>query len=109
MLLLIGSGVIAAVSIPLILGFVPPNRIYGFRTRQTLSNEALWYQANFFAGWAFLIAAFASVVLLALVRGGAFPGVASEVAAFALPVVVAIVACFVYLRRITDGVAGGRR
>lgn len=32
--------------IPLKRGQVPPNNWYGFRTRKTLSNEALWYEVN---------------------------------------------------------------
>lgn len=105
--LLVGAAVVAAASIPLILKAVPPNRIYGFRTRKTLSNEALWYRANAFAGWALLIAAIASGTLLILVRGSALAGAAYGVTAFALPVVIAVVACFIYLRRIT-GDAGDK-
>jgi uncharacterized membrane protein len=33
-------------SIPMILEWVPRNRIYGFRTPYTLSSDALWYRAN---------------------------------------------------------------
>lgn len=37
-------------SIPMILGKVPPNPIYGFRTRKTLSDPEIWYDVNEFAG-----------------------------------------------------------
>lgn len=57
---LIACGLIAAVSIPLILKAVPPNRWYGIRTPHTLGNEDLWFRANRFAGWAFLLASIAS-------------------------------------------------
>ena len=33
-------------SLPLIFKKVPPNHIYGFRTKRTLSNEKIWYKAN---------------------------------------------------------------
>ena len=102
-LLLIGAGVIAVVSIPLILKMVPPNHLYGFRTPSTLSNRELWYRANVFAGWALLIAAVASIVLNVGVDGGALPGVARGAITFVLPLVIAVVACFVYLRRISGG------
>ena len=37
---------LAALSIPLILGHVPPNHWYGFRTSKTLSSAKLWRAAN---------------------------------------------------------------
>ena len=43
-------------SIPLIYMKIPPNRIYGFRTRETLNNEELWYKANRYGGRDLLIA-----------------------------------------------------
>ncbi|MEW6103794.1 MAG: SdpI family protein [bacterium] len=37
-------------SIPLILEKVPPNYLYGFRTKKTLSNKEIWYKANKYTG-----------------------------------------------------------
>jgi uncharacterized membrane protein len=37
-------------SIPLIMEKVPPNYLYGFRTKKTLSNKEIWYKANKYAG-----------------------------------------------------------
>lgn len=107
MLFLIGAGVIAAASIPLIMGVVPPNRIYGFRTASTLTNRALWYRANTFAGWALLIGAIVSGVLLSGVVGGVLSAPAGPVVAFVLPLVIAVGACFVYLHRAQSGEASG--
>lgn len=45
-----------AISIPLILEKVPPNRWYGFRVKKTLSDEKIWYVANRIAGYDLLIA-----------------------------------------------------
>src|SRR5262245_45265489 len=45
---------IAAISVPLILGMVPPNGVYGFRTSLTRSSSDIWYQANAFMGWALI-------------------------------------------------------
>lgn len=109
MSLLIGPVILAALSIPLILKVVPPNRIYGLRTPKTLASEALWYRANSFAGWAFLIAAVTSIALLEAMRNGVLPAVSPEIVAVVLPVLLAVVACFVYLRRITGNLAGGRK
>jgi len=33
-------------SIPLLLGKVPPNWFYGVRTKKTLSSKDIWYKAN---------------------------------------------------------------
>jgi uncharacterized membrane protein len=42
-------------SIPLILKKVPPNWIYGYRTKKTLSNPTIWYEANHVFGKDFFI------------------------------------------------------
>lgn len=44
-----------AISIPLIFRKVPPNVIYGFRTRKTLSNPRIWYEANALGGKSLVI------------------------------------------------------
>src|SRR5258706_6093347 len=108
-LLLIGAGVIAVVSIPLILKMVPPNHLYGFRTPSTLANRALWYRANTFAGWALLIAAVASIALTVGADGGALPRAAFVAVTFLLPLLIAVVVCFFYFRKITSTVAGGSK
>ncbi len=33
-------------ALPLILALIPPNRIYGVRTPETLNDPQLWYQVN---------------------------------------------------------------
>ena len=62
-----------AVSIPLILGKVPPNTIYGFRTAKTLSDPEIWYEANRISGQDLCIAGIftliASLVMMALGQG----------------------------------------
>ena len=63
---LVPCGIIAVASLPLILGLVPPNRMYGVRTRETLVDRELWLRSNRFAGWAFLIAAGASTAMYGL-------------------------------------------
>src|SRR5262249_10443484 len=48
--------VIIVVSIPMILGKVPRNSLYGFRTAYTMSSDEAWYRANKISGIALLIA-----------------------------------------------------
>ena len=105
---LIGAIVIAVVSIPLILKVVPPNHLYGFRTPSTLSNRALWYRANAFAGWALLIAAVASITLNLGMDRDALPEWAYGPVVFVLPLVVGAIACFIYLRTQSGGASESR-
>jgi uncharacterized membrane protein len=51
----IPSLLISLVAIPLVLGLIPRNRVYGIRTAQTLSDEKVWYRSNRFGGWAVLL------------------------------------------------------
>ena len=94
--------VIALLSVPLILKVVPPNRWYGIRTARTLSNNELWFSANRFAGWAFLMAASVSAAALLIA-----PEVASVYGALVLvvPIGVALAVSLAYLRR--SGVHSG--
>lgn len=41
---------IVAVGVPLALGKIPPNGVYGYRTARSLSSPELWYQLNRLAG-----------------------------------------------------------
>ena len=49
------SIVITIFSLPLILGVIPRNRFYGFRTQRTLSDEGAWYKANRLGGILFTL------------------------------------------------------
>lgn len=86
------------ISIPLILGVVPPNGVYGFRTGRTQSSPAIWYAANAFMGWALSAAAVVSAVGLLML-----PVTVKRWllwATFLLPVFGAILASFAYLDRL---------
>jgi len=46
-----GTGLLMIVlAVPMVLEKVPPNNIYGFRTKRTLSDPEIWYPANAYAG-----------------------------------------------------------
>ena len=46
-----GIGLLMVIlAIPMILGKVTPNSVYGFRTKKTLSDPEIWYPANAYAG-----------------------------------------------------------
>jgi len=42
------------VALPLVFGAIPRNRVYGFRTRKTLSDDAVWFPVNRVAGLALI-------------------------------------------------------
>jgi uncharacterized membrane protein len=90
--------VVALAAIPLALKLIPPNRVYGLRTKRTLANRDLWFRANRFAGWALLIASAVSasvfVILPQLASGRSFIGLL----VFVVPVFVALVASWVNVR-----------
>lgn len=68
-LLLIACALVAIVSIPLLMRLIPPNPIYGVRTRRTLADPAVWFEVNAFGGLAFLVAAAVTAILLMAFAG----------------------------------------
>jgi uncharacterized membrane protein len=60
-------------SIPLIKKRVPPNPYYGFRTKKTLSDPKIWYEANRVSGRDLLVAGalitITSFVMLVFAQG----------------------------------------
>ena len=45
-LYMVVSVVLAGLGIPLVMAWVPPNPIYGFRTTRTLQDPNVWYPVN---------------------------------------------------------------
>lgn len=53
----VGLGaLLVCLAVPMFLGLVKPNGLYGLRTPKTLSSESIWYPANRFAGAALTVA-----------------------------------------------------
>ena len=91
-----------ALAIPLILRKVPPNVVYGYRTRATLANDAIWYDANAHFGRGLLIACAISGVLAAIayaLRPPA-PFIPLAVVVFVLPPLIAAIATARYVRHL---------
>lgn len=91
--------------IPLALGIIPRNRFYGVRTRKTLSEDAVWYPANRFGGWAFILTGLVYLTVAALkpYHGGKtadFRVWVLHLVAFGVPLVVSFVAIFRRIRRL---------
>jgi hypothetical protein len=84
---------ILLLSIPLVVGLIPPNRGYGIRTAKTLSDDQFWYRANRFGGWALLISSGVYLAAAALMLN--FPSASFVVwllhlGAFGVPLLVSL-------------------
>ena len=66
-ILLITGLIEALLSLPMIMGKVPRNRLYGFRLKKTLSDDKYWYPANKRAGIGLLLAGITTSLLSVLV------------------------------------------
>jgi hypothetical protein len=97
--------VMAVLAVPVVLGKVPPNPIYGFRTPKTLSSPGIWYAANRIAGW-MLIGAAAVTTCFNLVLSSIEPAWPPEkllgwmAGAGAVSVIFASILSLLYLRKL---------
>ena len=75
-LLLCSNALLALLCIPLIQRSVGPNPVLGLRTKKTLSNERIWYEANAYCGrWMLRTSLFNTT---ALVLSLLMPGIGSH-------------------------------
>lgn len=94
-----------AAAIPLILGLIPPNRVYGIRTSKTLSDESVWYDANRYGGWAIVLSstAYLAVAKAVPTSGPHDPDFSLwllHLSAFALPLILGILQTVRYTRNL---------
>lgn len=103
--LLMMSSVLALLALPLIFKWVPPNRIYGFRTIRTLADTDVWYRANRYCGWAILLASAVSIVLLVALPLPSSPASLYQnlapVLVLVIPIFLAVAATYFYHGRAT--------
>ena len=90
LLMLLTCALIAIASVPLILKLVPPNPIYGVRTRRALENPDIWFRINQFGGWALIAAAGVTAILLMLYSGTWLNSFWAQVAALVIPIAIAV-------------------
>jgi uncharacterized membrane protein len=93
--------VTALSALPLALRLVPPNPIYGFRTRFTRSSREVWFDANAFAGRAMLVASIVSAFILLAVPTQLGGGWGAPVVVF-MPMALATLAMWLYLRHLRE-------
>jgi len=110
----IPSVIFIAISVPIVLGMVPPNRFYGVRTRRTLSSDEIWYPANRHGGIAIAFASF--VYLLVAYLDPYHDGAAGDVRVFLIhlaawvgPLVVALLSIRRKIHSLDERARSGRR
>ena len=98
---------LALVAIPLLLRKVPRNVVYGYRTRKTLSDDVIWYEANAHFGRGLLIACAVTAVAILVLHGAVemSPPLFLKVSIVALvaPSFVAMVATARFIRSLAPG------
>lgn len=96
-------------AVPLALGRIRPNRLYGFRTPRTIADDRVWYPVNRMAGRRTIGA---SIVMFGLIALGwiGMIGTFSVIAAYSLLALGTFLSMFVSAASITAQVdAGGPR
>jgi len=96
---------IAVAAIPLVLGIIPRNAVYGFRTKKTLGDDQVWYKANRFGGWMFI---FCSAIYLIVAKSHPASGPKDpnfslwllHLAAFGLPLLVSLLLTLRYTKNL---------
>jgi uncharacterized membrane protein len=105
--ILVCAAVFSLLSIPLIFRRMPRNPVYGYRTRATLSDDALWYKANAYFGFRFLAASLLSACIAVALHEwqGLSPQAYLKVSVVLLvtPVVVAGLLTSRFVRAISSG------
>jgi uncharacterized membrane protein len=79
---------LALIAIPLILGKIKPNGLYGFRVRDTLEDERVWYATNRHFGTRLLVVS--QVNVLASVLLYVVPGLSLDTYALACLAILAL-------------------
>jgi hypothetical protein len=99
-----------ALAIPLLMRKVPRNRLYGFRTRSTLADDRVWYEANaYFAVRLVVLSVFSALVLWGVwatraVSPQAFLDVST--ACLVAPSLLSVLATALFLRSLPRGGSG---
>jgi uncharacterized membrane protein len=96
------GALLSGLSVPLLLGKIRPNPIYGFRVPKTFSDPEIWYAVNRYSARRLLVAGLTMVVapvLLYPVPGLSLDGYAYAcLGVFLVVFAVGLVQSFLYLR-----------
>jgi SdpI/YfhL protein family len=103
---LLASGLMVGLGIPLSMGLVRPNPVYGFRTKETLEDPNVWYPTNRVAGlWGIATGvAEAAVSIWAFFAGLPLPtGPLVTLATVLVGIVATLLHGMLVIRRLTRG------
>ncbi|MBT2135586.1 SdpI family protein [Croceibacterium sp. LX-88] len=81
----------AAISLPMVFGWVGPNAYYGARTAASQASEAEWYRINQLSGIVGVVAGVIGAAVNALIVRSGLSVMHKQVACVAVIVVVAVV------------------
>ena len=87
------------VALPLALRKVPPNRLYGFRTKRTLSDTQLWYEANARGGINLVVASAVALAARFFLMQTMEPAIASFTS-MAVLIGAMLIACFLSMAQL---------
>jgi len=101
---LISGVILVAVSIPMILGKVAPNAIYGFRVPDTMNDPRTWYAVNTYSGKWLLVTGliFMATCILAYI----IPGISVDnyslicMAGFFIPMTIGFIKSWKYMKQL---------
>jgi hypothetical protein len=93
-------------SIPLILRKVPRNVVYGFRTRATLTDDFVWFEANAHFGRGLLLSSiFSAGAMVVLYFSNLLPleiFIKASLGVLVVPPIVPVLLTFCYIKSITQ-------
>jgi uncharacterized membrane protein len=97
--LVIAAAVVSAlIALPLALGKIPRNRLYGVRTRRTLADDRVWYETNAYGGRGLIVASAVTIVAVSILALTPLPRDLIVPAALAALVVPSLVAAILAVR-----------
>jgi uncharacterized membrane protein len=88
--LLLACAIVAGIGAPFIFRIVPPNPVYGIRTRKTMSSPEVWFEVNRIGGVALAAAAGITAIALMMYSGTWLKSWWAQLLAFAIPIVGAL-------------------
>jgi uncharacterized membrane protein len=104
MMFLISGAILVALSIPMIMGKVTPNSIYGFRVPETMNDPRTWYAVNAYSGKWLLFTGliFMATCILAYI----IPGISVDtyslicMAGFFIPMTIGFIKSWIYMKQL---------
>jgi len=101
---LISGVILVALSIPMILGKVAPNPIYGFRVPDTMNNPKIWYAVDAYSGKWLLITGL--IFIATCILSNFIPNISVDtyslicIAGFFIPMTIGFIMSWKYMKNL---------